>query len=161
MAIIHANVLQTESWSVALNTSFRSVYQGEQAAGGTTQVGEGIASGFRIAKAMGDTAGIAFGGEQVLQWDDKTDTGRNLYLMASKGWWLGNNGKDYPLLIANGGFGTGRFANQDIGSWDNPLRFACVENIENRPSSFRVDNDLCWSPIGTISLVLNEWWGMF
>lgn len=161
VAIIHANVLQTESWSVALNTSFRSVYQGEQAAGGTTQVGEGIASGFRIAKAMGDTAGIAFGGEQVLQWDDKTDTGRNLYLMASKGWWLGNNGQDYPLLIANGGFGTGRFANQSINTWTNPLRFACIEGVENRTRSFAVDNDLCWSPIGTISLVMDEWWGMF
>jgi len=81
--------------------------------------------------------------------------------MASKGWWLGDKGKDYPLLIANGGFGTGRFANQDIGSWDNPLRFACIEDVENRTGSFRVDNDLCWSPIGTISLVMNEWWGMF
>lgn len=161
VATFHANVLQTESWSVGLNTSFRSVYQGDEAAGGTTQVGEGIASGFRIAKAIGETAGIAFGGEQVIQWDDKTDTGRNLYLMASKGWWLGNNGLDYPLLIANSGFGTGRFANQDIGSWNNPLRFACVENIETRTGSFRVDNDLCWSPIGTISLVMNEWLGMF
>ena len=161
VAILHANVLQTERWSVGLNTSFRSVYQGDQAAGGATQVGEGIASGFRIAKAMGDTAGIAFGGEQVLQWDDKTDTGRNLYLMASKGWWLGNNGQDYPLLIANGGFGTGRLANQSINTWTNPLRFACLEGMENRTGSFAVDNDLCWSPIGTISMVMDEWWGMF
>jgi hypothetical protein len=160
-AQINANILQTTHWSLGLNTSFRSVYQGDDAAGGSTGVGEGVSSGFRIARQIGDTGGIAFGGEQVLQWDDKTDTGRNLYLMASKGWWLGNNGKVYPLLIANGGFGTGRFANQDIGSWDNPLRFACIENVENRTGSFRVDNDLCWSPIGTISLVMNEWWGMF
>lgn len=160
-AILNVNVLQAGSWSVGLNTSFRSVYQGDNAAGGSTQVGEGVASGFRIATAIGDTGGIAFGGEQVIQWDDKTDTGRNLYLMASKGWWLGSGGKDYPLLIANGGFGTGRFANQSINTFDNPLRFACIEGVEDRSGSFAVDNDLCWSPIGTLSLVVNEWWGMF
>lgn len=160
-AILNVNVLQAGSWSVGLNTSFRSVYQGDNAAGGSTQVGEGVASGFRIATAIGDTGGIAFGGEQVIQWDDKTDSGRNLYLMASKGWWLGSGGKDYPLLIANGGFGTGRFANQSINTFDNPLRFACIEGVENRSGSFAVDNDLCWSPIGTLSLVVNEWWGMF
>ena len=161
VAIVHANILQAGSWSVGLNTSFRSVYQGDQAAGGSTQVGEGISSGFRIATAIGKTGGIAFGGEQVLQWDDKTDTGRNLYLMATKGWWLGNQGTDYPLLIANGGFGTGRFANQDILSWKNPLRFACVEGFEDRQGTFSVDNDLCWSPIGTVSLVLNDYVGTF
>jgi hypothetical protein len=159
--IASANILQAGNWSVGLNTSFRSVYQGSDAAGGSTQVGEAVSSGFRIATAIGDTGGIAFGGEQVIQWDDKTDTGRNLYLMASKGWWLGSGGKDYPLLIANGGFGTGRFANQDILVWENPLRFGCINNVENRTGSFSVDNDFCWSPIGTISLVVNEWWGMF
>ncbi|EHA62422.1 hypothetical protein Syn8016DRAFT_1717 [Synechococcus sp. WH 8016] len=161
VAIVHANILQAGSWSVGLNTSFRSVYQGDQSAGGSTQVGEGISSGFRIATAIGDTGGIAFGGEQVLQWDDRTDTGRNLYLMATKGWWLGNQGTDYPLLVANGGFGTGRFANQDILSWKNPLRFACVDGFEDRQGTFSVDNDLCWSPIGTVSLVLNDYIGTF
>ena len=161
VAIVHANILQASSWSVGLNTSIRSVYQGDQSSGGSTQVGEGVSSGFRIATAIGDTGGIAFGGEQVLQWDDKTDTGRNLYLMATKGWWLGNQGTDYPLFIANGGFGTGRFANQDILSWSNPLRFACVEDFEDREEFYTVDNDLCWSPIGTISLVLNDYFGTF
>jgi hypothetical protein len=164
-AILNVNVLQAGSWSVGLNTSFRSVYQGDNAAGGSTQVGEGVASGFRVATAIGDTGGIAFGGEQVIQWDDKTDTGRNLYVMASKGWWLGGDGRDYPLLIANGGFGTGRFANQSVNSWDNPLRFACINGVENldgkREGSFNIDSNLCWSPIGTVSLVMNEWWGMF
>jgi hypothetical protein len=160
-AQINLNLIQTGSWSFGINTSFRSVYQGDQAAGGSTQVGEGVSSGFRIATAIGNTGGIAFGGEQIIQWDDKTDTGRNLYLMASNGWWLGSQGRDFPLLIANGGFGTGRFANQDIQSWENPLRFGCINGVENRSDSFAVDNDLCWSPIGSISLIFNEWWGMF
>ncbi len=161
VAIVHANILQAGSWSVGLNASIRSVNPTSEGAGSSTQIGEGISSGFRIATAIGDTGGIAFGGEQVLQWDDKTDTGRNLYLMATKGWWLGNQGTDYPLLIANGGFGTGRFANQDINSWKNPLRFACVDGFEDRKGSFSVDNDLCWSPIGTVSLVINDYIGTF
>ncbi len=163
VGILHANILQWKSLSVGINTTVRSIYQADDGSGtGSSKIGEGVSSGFRIATAIGDTGGIAFGGEQVLQWDDKTDTGRNLYLMATKGWWLGNKGTDYPLLIANGGFGTGRFANQDILSWENPLRFACVNNVEDRKNIFAtVDNDLCWSPIGTVSLVLNDYVGTF
>ena len=161
VAIMHANILQAGSWSVGINTSIRSVYQGDQAAGGGTRIGEGVSSGFRIATAIGDSGGIAFGGEQIVQWDDKTDTGRNFYLMATKGWWLGHEGNNYPLLIANGGFGTGRYANQDVQSWDNPLRFACIENIENRINLFSVDNDLCWSPIGSLSVVFNDYVSTF
>jgi len=154
VAQIHANLLQSGNWSFGVNTSFRSVYQGDSAAGGSTEVGEGISSGFRLATNIGKTGGIAFGGEQIVQWDDKTDTGRNFYLMATKGWWLGSHGADYPLLIANGGFGTGRFVYDD-------LKFACINNVQNRSASYSIDNDLCWSPIGTISLTINEWWGVF
>ena len=152
-AIFHINFLQTKNWSMAINTSIRSINQDPDRQGGTTAIGEGSSSGFRIARQMGDTAGIAFGGEQVVQWDDKVDTGRNLYLMASKGWWLGAHGRDYPLLIANGGFGTGRFSNPEN-------QFGCVP-VENKELAGGVDNELCWGPIGTISLVVNEWWGTF
>ena len=163
VAIIHANILQTKDWSIGINTSFRSVYQGDQqVAGGSTSVGEGISSGFRVAKSLNATAGIAFGGEQVLQWDDKTDTGRNLYLMVTKGWWLGKQGNDYPLLIANGGVGTGRFANDNILTpWINPIRFACIEGFEDRIKTYSVDNDLCWSPIGSLSIVYNDYLSTF
>ena len=161
LSTIHVNLLQTKSWSAGLNTSLRIGNQHENVASRSLKIGEGIASGFRIAKAINHTTGVAFGGEQILQWDSKTNKGRNFYLMASKGWWLGDGGKSFPILIANGGFGTGSFANQDIGSWENPLRFACIKDVENRSGSYRVDNDLCWSPIGTVSVVMNEWWGMF
>ncbi|QNI72314.1 hypothetical protein [Synechococcus sp. NOUM97013] len=162
VAIVHANILQAGSWSVGLNTSIRSVNPTQTGAGSSSQLGEGVSSGFRIATSIGETGGIAFGGEQVIQWDDKTDSGRNLYLMATKGWWLGKQGNDYPLLIANGGFGTGRYANQDIlAPWTNPLRFACIENFENRSGTFSVDNDLCWSPIGSISVVFNDYVSTF
>ena len=72
--IIHANVLQTTNWSVTLNTSFRSLQNNLDIPGGNTGIEDGLSSGFRIARAIGDTGGIALGGEQVIQWDDNTDT---------------------------------------------------------------------------------------
>ena len=75
--------------------------------------------------------------------------------MASKGWWLGDEGTNFPLLIVNGGFGTGHF------SWKSNLRFACAYNVEKRINQFSIDNDLCWAPIGTVALVLNEYWSVF
>lgn len=156
--IIHANILQTTNWSFALNTSFRSLQNNPDIPGGSTGIADGVSSGFRIARAIGNTGGIAFGGEQLIQWDDNTDTGRNLYLMASNGWWLGNNGKDYPLFIANGGFGTGRFAS--LTDKDEPFNFTCTPVESNRKIG-KVDENLCWGPIGSVSLVFDEWWGTF
>ena len=157
--IIHANILQTGSWSLGLNTTIQGGNSGQTGADNGSELGRSISSGFRIAKSISETAGVAFGGEQVFQWDNKTDTGRNLYLIATKGWWLGNQGNDYPLLIANGGFGTGRHANQD--KWINPLRFACIEDFENRNGTSAVDNDLCWSPIGSLSIIFNDYVSTF
>lgn len=156
--IIHTNILQTKNWSFALNTSFRSLQNNPDIPGGSTGINDGVSSGFRIARAVGDTGGIAFGGEQVVQWDDQTDTGRNLYLMASNGWWLGNNGRDYPLFIANGGFGTGRFAS--LTDKDETFNFTCTP-VESNRTLAKVDENLCWGPIGSVSLVYNEWWGTF
>ncbi|WP_137007037.1 hypothetical protein [Synechococcus sp. UW105] len=157
-AIVHANILQTRNWSVALNTSFRSLQHDPEIPGGSTGIEDGISSGFRIARAIGDTGGIAFGGEQVIQWDDNTDTGRNLYLMASNGWWLGDKGSNYPLFIANGGFGTGRFAS--LTDRDEPFNFTCRPVEKNRKVA-QIDENLCWGAIGSVSLVFNERWSTF
>ena len=160
--IVHANILQTASWSLGINTSIRSINTTQNSTGRNSEFGDGISNGFRVAKSLSNTAGIAFGGEQIVQWDDKTDTGRNLYLMVTKGWWLGMKGNSYPLLIANGGFGTGRYANSDIHKpWINPLRFACIEGFENRIETFAVDNDLCWSPMGSVSIIFNDYLSSF
>ena len=162
VSIVHANILQAGSWSVGINTSTGSVNTTQTSANSDSSLGEGISSGFRIATSIGDTAGIAFGGEQVIQWDHKTDTSRNFYLMATKGWWLGKQGNDYPLLIANGGFGTDRYTNQDtLEPWSNSLRFACIKNSQTQSGAFSGDNDLCWSPIGSVSIVFNDYVSTF
>ena len=155
VGILHTNLLQTDHWSMALSTSFGSLQNNPNIPGGSIGIDDGLSSGFRIARSIGDTGGIALGAEQLIQWDDQTDTGRNLYLMASKGWWLSDKSKNFPLLIVNGGFGTGHF------SWKSNLRFACAYNVEKRLNQFSIDNDLCWAPIGTVALVMNEYWSVF
>ena len=75
---------------VAVRTSFHNPPHSRRLHG----IDDGLSSGFRIARSIGETGGIAFGAE-LIQWDDQTDTGRNLYLMASKGWWLGNKAQTF------------------------------------------------------------------
>ena len=161
-SIVHNNILQLHNWSVGLNASIRNGIPIPTDSGTSSKILEGFSSGFRIATALSDTSGIAFGGEQVLQWDNNNDKGRNLYLMATKGWWIGDHGNDYPLLIANGGLGTGRFSNQDASTqWINPLRFACIKDFDNGNGTFSYDKDLCWSPIGSVSIVFNDYVSSF
>ena len=85
MPTIHTNLLQTKNWSVGLNTSFSNTNQRSNTDTRPSKIGEGISSGFRIARAINETAGIAFGGEHILQWDDKTTKGRNFYRLDLKG----------------------------------------------------------------------------
>ena len=101
--IVHTNIVQAGNWSVGINTSVRSVKSIKTGADNTSLVEEVISNGFRIATSLGDTAGIAFGGERVIQWNAKTNTVQKFYLITTKAWWLGNEGNDYPLLVADGG----------------------------------------------------------
>ena len=65
--IIHANILQTGSWSLGLNTTIQGGNSGQTGADNGSELGRSISSGFRIAKSISETAGVAFGGEQVFQ----------------------------------------------------------------------------------------------
>jgi hypothetical protein len=154
VADLHVRVFQQQNWSFGVNATFRSVYQGTNAAGGTTAIGDGFATGFRLDYALSKTAGLALGAEQLIQYDSNNDSGRNLYLVGSKGWWLGGRDGEFPLLVATAGIGTGRLG-------DNPsLQFACVDEVD---ASIDVSstNPLCWSPIGSAALVFNSEFSLF
>ena len=153
-AELHIRVFQQERWSFGLNATFRSVYQGSNFAGGTTQIGEGFATGFRLDYALSPTSGLALGAEQLIQYDDQNDTGRNLYLVASKGWWLGGKAGGFPLLVGTAGIGTGRLGD------NNSLQFACI-NGADAAIGVGQNNPLCWSPVGSAALVFNPWWSIF
>ena len=153
-AELHVRAFQQQNWSFGVNATFRSVYQGNQFAGGSTAIGDGFATGFRLDHALSRSSGIALGGEQLIQYDSNNDSGRNLYLVGSKGWWLGGHAGQFPLLIGTAGIGTGRLG-------DNPsLQFGCVAGID---ASIDVTKayPLCWSPIGSAAVVFNSSLSLF
>ena len=160
--IIHTNILQTRSWSIGLNTSIISSNNTQSGISSNYKPVREISSGFRVAKKINDTAGIAFGGERAVQWDNKNISSKNYYLMATKGWWLGARGSNYPLLIANGGLSTGSYSRGNNGERPKkPLRITCIKSDENENSTISNKNDLCWSPIASISIVLNDYLSSF
>jgi hypothetical protein len=153
-AEIHARVFQGNKWTFGINASIRSVYQGNQFGGGTTKIGDGFSTGFRIDYALSSSSGIAIGGEQLIQYDSNNDTGRNIYLVASKGWWLGNRAGNFPLAIGTIGIGTGRLG-------DNPsYQFACSEFLD---AAIDVNKryPICFSPIVSAAILINENFSLF
>ena len=146
-----------ERWSFGANVGIRSLYQGEGFAGGATRVGEGVSVGFRFDYSFTDTLGIAIGAEQLFHFDSLTDTGRDIYLVATKGWWLGREAGDFPLVTATAGIGTGYLGR-------NPyLRFGCSNVID--AGIAEVDNPtfypLCWGPVAATAVVLSPKLSLF
>jgi hypothetical protein len=153
---LHVRMIQQQNWSFGVNATFRSVYQGTSAAGGTTAIGDGFATGFRLDYALSNTAGLALGAEQLIQYDSTNDSGRNIYLVGSQGWWLGGRAGRFPLLAGTVGFGTGRF------SRNTNLQFACTDSITGSLDVNQgISYPLCWSPIGSAALLVNESWSIF
>ena len=144
--------LQFKDSSLGLNIGVRSLYKGDEALGGTTAVGEGLSSGFRWDYALSDRSGFALGAEQLIHFDNDTDTGRNIYFTASKAWWKGKDefGKEsFPLDVATAGLGTGRMA---VGS----IKGLCSDLFEGAGTEIKNKRRLCWSPVFSLARVYNE-----
>ena len=75
--------------------------------------------------------------------------------MATKGWWLGEQNRTFPLVVINGGTASGRLANNEN------LRFGCIQDVENRNGNFAIDNDLCFGPVGSIAVAFSSNWSSF
>ena len=149
---VHWKTFATKDSSFGLNGSIRSLYKGEKFSGGSTgYFEEGLSLGFRYDRKLNKQSGFAIGGEQLIQLDHKTDTGRNIYLMKSKGIWLNNKKNDFPLLVINGGIASGRFAS------NKNIHLFCFEDFDKERSlSSQIDKDLCFGPVGSISLLPNK-----
>ncbi len=144
--------LQFKDSSLGLNIGLRSLYNGDEALGGTTSIGEGLSAGFRWDYALSDRSGLALGAEQLVHFDNDTDTGRNIYLTASKAWWNGKDefGKDsFPLYVATAGLGTGRMA---VG----PIKGLCTDLFEGSGTETQIKRPLCWAPVFSLAKVHNE-----
>ena len=148
----HWKTFGTKDSSFGLNFSIRSLYSGEKFLGGSTGLfDEGLSFGFRYDRKLNKQSGFAIGGEQLIQLDDTTDTGRNIYLMKSRGIWLNNKKNDFPLLVINGGIASGRYAS------NKNIHLFCFEDFDKgRRLSSRIDKDLCFGPVGSISLLPNK-----
>ena len=140
--------LVKDKYSIGLNLGMRSVYTGS-AIGGQTNIGEGLSAGFRVDKKLSDNSGIAFGAEQLLHFDGLTDTGRDIYITATKAWWRGNLEGNFPLNIATAGFGTGKLAEGNI-------KGLCSDLLGGSGTETLAKRKLCWAPIFTLSRVHNN-----
>ncbi len=117
--------------------------------GGTTPIAEGSSLGFRWDYQISNNSGLAFGAEQLIHFDDKTDTGRDIYLVYSKGNTLSKS-NIYPIAIFTAGIGTGYLA-----LWEK-TKFACTDLFGGSAVDIHTYNELCWGPFSSISLVLNK-----
>jgi len=152
VALISYQFLHLNKSSFGFNLGVRSL---DQSNGGTS-IGEGLSGGFRIDHELSETSGIAFGAEQFLHFDNFTDTGRNIYLTASKGWWSDKyNGVGiFPLYIVTGGFGTGRLA---VGN----VKGLCSDAFGGNGIENNKFGRLCWSPVFSLAAVWDEQFSTF
>ena len=145
--------LNHKKTSFGLNAGIRSVYSGS-IAGGTTAIGEGQSLGFRIDRKISATEGFAFGAEQLLHLDGKTDTGRDIYLTLSKALWRNNKTGLFPLDIYTFGVATGRMAEGNI-------KFLCSDLLGGSGTEIKHQRSLCWAPVFSVARVFNEKFSTF
>ncbi len=140
--------LDTEKISFGLNLGVRSVYSGKLA-GGSSQIGEGLSSGFRVDYKNSPLSGVAFGAEQLLHFDGLTDTGRDIYLTASKAYWKNNIHGVFPMNVFTGGIATGKMAEGNV-------KGLCSDAFGGSGTEIAHQRRLCWAPVFSIARVHNE-----
>ena len=149
VGLISYQFLHNKKTSFGINYGVRSLYKGDGATGGTTNVGEGTSVGFRWDRALSETSGFAIGGEQIIHFDGVTDTGRNFYITTSKGWWnSSDNEESFPLYVATAGLGTGRMA---VGT----VKGLCSDSFGGSGTETKAKRNLCWSPVFSLASVWN------
>jgi len=140
--------------SMGLNLGIRSVYEGSLT-GGASAFGEGLSLGFRYDRQLSTDSGIAFGAEQLLHFDGLTDTGRDLYITLSKGWWKDkNNIGSFPLYVATAGLATGKMAEGNI-------KGLCSDLFGGSGTEVHAQRRLCWAPVFSIAKVYNSSFSTF
>lgn len=145
--------IHTEKNSFGFNLGVRSIYNEQK--GNATPTGDGLSLGFRSDRKFSNTAGMAIGAEQLLHLDGVTDTGRDLYLTFTKGWWRHKKQKShFPLDIATAGFATGKMAEGNV-------KGLCSELFGGSGTEIAAQRPLCWAPVFTLARVYNESFSTF
>ncbi len=102
---------------------------------------------------------LAFGGDNIIHFDDTIDLGRNFYLISSSYYKI-NSSSDAPILFINAGIGSDFFGYKGNG-------FLARTTCFGRPNLTGEGTNFCnWGPIGSIGLafndriaIINEWFG--
>ena len=153
---IYLQPIHAQKSSYGINLGVRSVYQGDTHLGGGSPIGEGLSIGFRYDRELSSTAGMAIGAEQLIHLDNTTDTGRDLYVTFSKGWWKNKdlNEPSFPLYIATAGLATGKMA-------EGTLYGLCSDLFGGSGTENRAQRPLCWAPVFSLAKVFNESFSTF
>ncbi len=127
-----------------------------------TSFGSGQSLGFKGALNLTPTLGLAFGGEQIIQFDGNTDLGRNYYLLLSQAVPL-SRGEKPAMLVATAGVGSDAFGyggNGVLGSTN------CIGGGNISSNNYPKGTDCYWGPVGALSVAINdrlsigaEWFG--
>ncbi|MFM7087724.1 MAG: hypothetical protein ACKOXO_12150 [Cyanobium sp.] len=148
--------LRAANASLGLNWTIQSL------SSRNTPLGSAQSLGFKGAINLTPTLGLAFGGEQVIQFDDQTDLGRNYYLLLSQAIPL-SRAERPAVLVATAGIGSDFFGyggNGTLGASN------CLggNNISSR--NYPRGTDCYWGPVGALSVAFNdrvsvgmEWFG--
>lgn len=129
---------------------------------GGTSAFSGQSLGFRAAVNLGPLTGLAIGGEQVVQFDDNIDLGRDFYAVVSHAVPLAVGDRP-PLLVATVGVGSDLYGYKSNG-WLG--RTGCGGARAITSTNFPSGSDCSWGPIGSLGLSFNdrvsigaEWFG--
>lgn len=136
--------LNKEKYSFGSNIGIRSV-----SAAHDSPIGDGLSAGFRGDYELSSNSGIAIGAEQLIHFDEFTDTGRDLYITLSKAFWNGNEGGKFPLKIATGGLATGRMAEGNIKGF-------CSDLFGGAATEIQKSRRLCWAPVFSLAYLFNN-----
>lgn len=146
------NLINTE------NFSFNPKFSIQSLSSRGTSIGEGRSLGFKFARKLTDKYSIAFGGENVIHFDETIDLGRNFYFVTSTFYPLSKNKNSF--LFINAGIGSDFYGYRGNGFLGRTSCFGGNTLTGN-------GTEFCnWGPIGSISIalserfvIINEWFG--
>ena len=148
--------LKGENASLGINWTIQSLSNRN----GSSGTGQSL--GFKGALNLTPTLGLAFGGEQIIQFDNNTDLGRNYYLLLSQAVPL-SRGEKPAMLVATAGIGSDAFGyggNGVLGSTN------CIGGGNISSKNYPKGTDCYWGPVGALSVAINdrlsigaEWFG--
>ena len=150
---VYIQPIKLKNSSFGLNLGIRSM---EGSKDSSSPFGDGLSLGFRYDKRMSSDSGYAIGAEQLINFDGTSDTGRDIYLTFSKGWWKNKSDPydPFPLITATAGFATGKMAEGNI-------KGLCTELFGGSGTEYLYQRSLCWAPVFSLAQVFNKRFSTF